>query len=262
MRPVWKGVIRVDTFEIPAKLYSAMNPNTIRLNKFHEPCLSRISHEKKCPVHGPIPANEIISGFLIAEHEFVQLDDADFASIETGSENQLELNEFINDTDFDPLLIYKSYYLVPDGSLAKEKYSYFRHALKRLEKVGITRLTLGRKEYLAALWCRGTVVIFSLLYYHHEINSIAELDSLKGQPRVKQKEVAVYENIINNRTKRFRHAKFKDGFHKQLDFIIKEKIQQNPQAVFTCLPTKKSVPQRKGMSKIQSAEKLPFTGTD
>lgn len=262
MKPIWKGTIRLDSLQFPVKLYSATNPKPINLKKFHKTCLQRISHAKSCPIHGPVPEAAVLSAFPISENEFVPFDVADFKLIHLASQESLEVTEFIDLTEFDPLLIHKSYYVTPDGPIAKTKYFILKQALVQQQKLGLTKIVFSRKEYLAALWCRPPAIILSTLYYRNEITPAAEFEALKGRSRLARKQVEQVTNYIEQHSNKFRHTKYRDLFYKQFLAMIHETIQQSPAATFSTEKVAVATPPRKTMSKLDETEKFKSTGTD
>lgn len=260
MRPVWKGELRIDSFQIPVKLFSATNAKTINLNTFHSVCLSRLVQSKNCPIHGPVEKDEILKGFAVSEKEFVKVDDSDFSQIELTSQTSLEVSQFIDTTEFNPLLVAKSYFVIPDGPVARASYSALRRALTRQGKVALTKILLSRKEYPAAIWCRSRVLVLSALYLASEVKTITEFEELKNMPRWKKAQVAEISALIHQKTAKFQHHRFQDDFERQFQRRIQGKIKNVPGALFQALKIKK--PGKKGMTKITPADVLSNTGTD
>jgi DNA end-binding protein Ku len=258
MKPIWKGTLRLESLQIPIKLYTTVNTRSLTLNTFHAVCLNRLTHEKKCPVHGSVPAQEIISAFALSENEYLRFDEDELKQIRLDSQDFLDVIEFIDVARFDPLLIAKTYFLTPDGPEAKRYYVGLRRALQAQQKVGITRILLNRKEYVAAVWYWSRVLRLSLLYYKNELHRTDTFDELKELPRPRQRMVQEMGVWIEDRTRNMRLGKYRDRFLKQFERLIQQKVATTPTAIFVA--PGKSLPERKTVSKMTDTETWSETG--
>lgn len=259
MKPVWKGKLRLESLQIPVKLYSTVNTRSLTFNTFHEVCLNRLTHEKKCPVHGPVPPTEIISAYALSENEYLRFDEDELKQIRLDSQDCLEMLEFIDADRFDPLLIAKTYFLAPDGPEARRYYVGLRRALQSQKKIGITRILLNRKEYVAAVWYWSRVLRFSLLYYKNELHPTDAFDELKALPRPRRQLVQEMSGWIEDRTRNMRLGKYRDRFLKQFERLVQEKVAATPTAIFVA--PGKNLPARKPVSKMTATESWSETGT-
>jgi len=260
LKPVWKGDLRLDTFQFPVKIFSATQSKTINLNTFHAVCKSRLGEAKVCPLHGEIVKSEIVKGYPVSENQYVIIEDADFNQIELTSQTCLEIREFIHAAEMNHLLIAKSYYLVPDGPPARAAYSGLKKAMIQQAKVAITAIFLARKEYPAAIWYQARGLVLSTLYLAEEVKPLNELDELKNLPRTRKAQLTEISALIEHKTRKFRHYRCRDGFARRFQTRIQEKIKHEPGALFQVNSMKKTA--KKGMSKIEPMDSLTETGTD
>lgn len=261
MRPVWKGNLQIGTDVFPIKLYSATNAKSITLNKFHRICQSKISYLKKCPVHGQVPEAEIMNGYAITEKEYVPVNESDFSQIELTSKSVLELNEFIDDKNFNPLLLQKSYFIIPEGVISQKKYASLKTVLRKESKVALTKIFMKRKEYLAAIWVRPGGLILSTLFYKDEVAETHVFDELKNLPRSSKADRNQFQMFIQSHTKPFHHSRYRDNFFKLFQKNLMSLISKSPQVIFRRVQ-ESSVPPKKAMSRIRNNDMATATGIE
>src|SRR3954447_24481855 len=120
-RPYWKGQIRLALVSIPVEIYSATRSGaTIAFHQIHEPSGKRIKYEKVVPGIGPIDVEEIVKGFEYSKGQYVLLDEEEIENVKLESKKTLELAQFVENDDIDPIYFEKPYYVVPADDLAEE----------------------------------------------------------------------------------------------------------------------------------------------
>jgi len=136
-RAYWQGQIRLALVSIPVEVYAATKTGaTIAFNQIHEPTGKRINYEKVVQGVGPVDRDEIVKGYEISKGNYVILSDDDFEAVPVESSRAIDIQQFVDLEEIDPILFKKSYYLVPDETGAKA-YALLRKALSDERKVGI-----------------------------------------------------------------------------------------------------------------------------
>lgn len=231
MRPVWKGILSVGSAEIPIRMYPAITSKNLNLVMLHKACCSRIKHDKKCPLHGPVPSDEIINAYAYEEDKYVPISKADLDNIQLDSKKTITLSQFIDFDQIDPIYFYRSYYLIPDGPIAGETYAILRNALKRKRKMALAQIVLRQQQFVAALWPKARVIVLTTLHYESEIRQLSDLEDIRIKaPRKRALRQSTYK-IIDELSKKFKPKAFRDNFRDQFLKIIKMKIDRQKSLV-------------------------------
>jgi DNA end-binding protein Ku len=147
-RPYWKGQIRLALVSIPVEIYSATRSGaTVAFNQIHEPSGKRIKYEKVVPGIGAVEPEDIVKGYEYSKGHYVLLDDDELEAVKLESKKTLELTQFVDAHEIDPLYYERPYYVVPSDDLAEEAFVVLREALRDTKKVGLGQLAMrGREE--------------------------------------------------------------------------------------------------------------------
>ena len=136
-RPSWRGQIRLALVSIPVEIYPATKAGkSIAFHQVHEPSGQRVSYEKVVPGIGPVDRDEILKGYEVEKGEYVLLDPEEIEKVKLESRKTLELTQFVDLDDIDPIYFDKPYYVVPADDLAEEAFVVLREALRKAKKVG------------------------------------------------------------------------------------------------------------------------------
>ena len=151
-RPAWRGQIRIGAgLDSGRDLTPATKSGaSIAFHQIHEPSGKRIKYEKVVPGIGPVDRDEIIKGYEVSKGEYVLLEPEEIESVKLESRKTLDLSQFVELADIDPIYFDKPYYVVPADDLAEEAFVVIREALRRSKKVGIGQLAMRGQEYVVA----------------------------------------------------------------------------------------------------------------
>jgi DNA end-binding protein Ku len=246
-RSIWKGSISFGLVNIPIKLYTTTDKN----NEFSFNQLDkeghRIQYKKWCPVEErEIPYSEIKKGYEVSKDRYVLVEKEDLDKIKAITTKTIDIKEFIDENDFDPLLIEKSYYVAPDAgndgnrnrtskrrtntSVSSKAYVLFVGTLKETNKVAIGKVVLKDKEHLVALRSYQKGLIMHQLMYQEEIKPIDEIDGMPGTetftklPPIDKREIDLGKTLVENLTnKEFDVSQYSDDYTKQLEELISAK---------------------------------------
>jgi DNA end-binding protein Ku len=170
-RPIWRGQVRLGLVSIPVELYSATKSGaTIQFHQVHEPSGKRIKYEKVVPGVGPVDRDEIVKGYEVSKGHYVLLDPEEIEKVKLESRKTLDLVQFVDSTDIDPMYFDKPYYVVPADDLAEEAFVVVRDALRAAKKVGVGQLAMRGQEYVVALKPCGRGMLLETLRYADEVN--------------------------------------------------------------------------------------------
>lgn len=223
-RPYWKGQIRLALVSIPVEIYSATRSGaTVAFNQIHEPSGKRVKYEKVVPGIGPVDADEIVKGFQYEKGSYVLLDDKELEAVKLESKKTLELTQFVDVHEIDPLYYEKPYYVVPADDLAEEAFVVLREALRDTKKAGLGQLTMRGREHIVSLKPCGRGILLETLRYADEVNKaqgyFRDIPDTKPDPDL----LELAETLIAKKSSAFDPAKFKDHYVDALHALIERK---------------------------------------
>lgn len=223
-RPYWKGQIRLALVSIPVEIYSATRSGaTIAFNQIHEPTGKRIKYEKVVPGVGPVDPEDIVKGYQYSKGSYVLLDDEELEAVKLESKKTLELTQFVDANEIDPLYYERPYYVVPADDLAEEAFVVLREALRDTKKVGLGQLALRGREYIVSLKPCGRGILLETLRYSDEVVKAQGYfrDISDAKPDDEMLELA--EALIDRKTADFDPSKFHDRYVDALKELIERK---------------------------------------
>jgi DNA end-binding protein Ku len=223
-RPYWKGQIRLALVSIPVEIYTATKSGaTIAFNQIHEPTGKRIKYEKVVPGVGPVDPDEIVKGFQYEKGSYVLLEDEEIEAVKLESKKTLELTQFVDVHEIDPLYYEKPYYVVPADDLAEEAYVVLREALRDTGKAGLGQMAMRGREYVVSIKPCGRGILMETLRYADEVNKaqgyFRDIDDIRPDPEL----LELAEALIDRKTAKFDPGKFHDRYVDALHDLIERK---------------------------------------
>jgi len=223
-RPYWKGQIRLALVSIPVEIYSATRSGaTIAFNQIHEPTGKRIKYEKVVPGVGAVDPDEIVKGYQVSKGSYVLLDDDELEAVKLESKKTLELTQFVDAHEIDPLYYERPYYVVPADDLAEEAFVVLREALRETKKVALGQLAMRGREYIVSLKPCGRGILLETLRYADEVVKAQGYfrDIPDSKPDAEMLELA--EALIDKKAAKFDPSKFHDRYVDALKELIEKK---------------------------------------
>jgi DNA end-binding protein Ku len=224
---MWKGAISFGLVTIPVSVYPATEEKTLRFNQLHAEDGGRIRMKRTCSIDGEeVSYDEIVKGYEYEKDKYVVLTDEDFDAVPVESGRAIDIQQFVDLDEIDPMLYKKSYYLVPDETGAKA-YALLREALSQDNKVGVAKVSFRDKEHLAALRFKDDVFVLETMYWPDEIRA-AEFDTLDAEEKVRANEVDMAKTLIQNLTEPWKPEAYKDEYREALMDIVERKAAGQP----------------------------------
>lgn len=230
-RAYWKGQIRLALVSIPVEIYSAaQSGQKIAFNQIHEPSGKRVSYEKTVEGIGPIDRDDIIKGFEISKGNYVLLQDEEIEAVKIESRKTLELVQFVEACEIDPLYFEKPYYVVPADELAEEAFIVLREALRKAKKVALGQLSVRGQEKLVALKPCGQGLLLETLRYADEVRKGREFFNSIGDDKPRKELLDLAATLIEQKSAPFDagefHDRYRDALKKLIDRKAKSKSKQ------------------------------------
>ncbi|GEL77113.1 non-homologous end joining protein Ku [Tenuibacillus multivorans] len=224
MHTMWKGTISFGLVNIPVKLHSATENKDIKLRNLHKECQSPIKYEKVCPVcETEVGNDDIVKGFEYTKNKFVVLEEEDLESIkEEKHDKAVEIVDFVQLEEIDPIYFERSYYLSPNEGGAKA-YGLLRQALKDTGKIGLAKITIRSKEHLAVVRIYNNTLVMETIHYPDEVRDVQEVPNVPEEANVVEKELETAKMLIEQLTTEFEPEKYTDEYRTALLDLIEKK---------------------------------------
>lgn len=225
-RAYWQGQIRLALVSIPVEIYSATRSGAkISFRQIHEPSGKRIAYEKIVPGIGPVDRDEIIRGYEISKGNYVLLEDDEIEAVKIESKRTLELVQFVDTCEIDPLYFEKPYYVAPQDELAEEAFVVLREALRQAKKVALGQLSARGQEKLVAIKPCGKGLLLETLRYADEVREgQAFFDDIE-EKKPKKELLDLATTLIDQKTAPFNAGEFHDRYADALKKLIEKKAK-------------------------------------
>jgi DNA end-binding protein Ku len=216
LRPLRNATISFGLVSIPVRFYSATKSEDVHFHLLHESCGTRVNRKWWCPKHEKIvDSDELIRGYEISKNKYVTFTDEEMETLETDDNRAVEITEFVDLHQIDPVFFEKAYYLGPAAGGGKT-YRLLSQAMKKQDKVAVARWISAGKDHMVVLRPYEKGLILHTMYYADEVRDFDAID-LEDSGAVREKEVALAEMLINELTeKKFDPLQFKDEYRRRL----------------------------------------------
>ena len=230
-RAIWKGSVSFGLVNIPIEVFSATQKE--EFTSFNQLCDKghKIKYKKWCPVEErEVQWSEIKKGYEITKDIYVVLEKEDLEKVKLKTNNTIEVKEFIESEEFDPIFIEKNYYVGPDlgkkktSAISSKAYSLFVKILNETNKIAIGKVVLREKEHVIALRAYQRGLVMHQLKYLDEIRPMDEIGDLGNLQQVDSKELSLGKTLVENlTTERFDLGQYSDSYAKELEKLIEAK---------------------------------------
>jgi len=223
-RSIWRGAISFGLVNVPVKLYSAVSKKSVRFNQLHEKDNSRIQLKRFCADEDEEdPYEETVKGYEISPGQYVVITSEELDRLDPVKTRTIDIEDFVDLDDIDPLFYEHPYYLAPDTGASKP-YKLLLEALKATNKVAIARVVIRSKEYLTAIRPAGDVLTMETMLFADELIDPGDLDELPdGDVRATDREVAMAQQLIESLATDFEPAKYRDEYRERVLELIESK---------------------------------------
>jgi DNA end-binding protein Ku len=223
MKTMWKGAISFGLVSIPVRVFTATEEKTLKFNQLHDKDHGRIRYKRVCSKDGEeVPYEQIVSGYEYEKDRYVVLEDEDFDAIPVESGRTIDIAQFVDADEIDPLLYKKSYYLAPEETGMKA-YQLLREALTDDGRVGIAKVSFRDKEHLATIRVSDNVLVLETMYWPDEIRDPA-FEELDKEVKLRPQEVQMAKSLVENLTDEWNPEEFRDEYREALLEIVEKKV--------------------------------------
>jgi DNA end-binding protein Ku len=236
-RAIWSGAISFGLVNVPVKLYSATSPKTVRFHQISGKTGARIRQKRVDPTTDEEVAYEdIVKGYEITPEHYVLISNEELEALDPKATRTIDIEEFVDLADIDPIYYDHSYYLAPAAGGAKA-YRLLVDAMRESGKVGIGRVVLRSKQQLCALRPTGDALTLSTMLFGDEVLSPDRLDELESvnEAEASERELTMAQQLIDSLSSDFEPDKYHDEYRERVLNLIErkaagEEIAIQPQA--------------------------------
>jgi len=224
-RAIWSGSISFGLLNVPVKLYSAVARRGISLREIRESDGARIRHRRVAEgTDEEVPYEKIVKAFEITKDRYVPLSKDELASLDPKKTRAIEVQDFVEIAEIDPIYFDSPYYLGPAAG-AERAYSLLARALEESGKVAIARFVFRNKEHLAAIRPGDGVLTLTTMRFADEVVPPSELDDVlpSEKPKVAKRELEMAEQLIESLTREFDPSAYRDEYREELLAMIERK---------------------------------------
>jgi DNA end-binding protein Ku len=223
-RAIWSGAISFGLVNIPVKLYSAVSRKTVRFHQLDSEDNQRIQQKRVNPRTGEeVPYENLVKGYEIGPDRYVVITPEELEGLEPEKTRTIDIEDFVDLHQIDPIFFENPYYLVPDRAAAKP-YQLLVESMTQLEKVAVGRIVMRGKEHLVAIRPLDGVLCVEMMRYADEVVPPREIEGLpEGDVEPTQKELDMARQLIEALSGDFEPEKYHDQYREQLLDLIEKK---------------------------------------
>jgi DNA end-binding protein Ku len=223
-RAIWSGSVSFGLVNVPVKLVTATSPKDVRFNQLHDADNGRINQKRVCSIDGEeVAFDHIVKGYDLGGGRYVVIEPEELAGIDVAATRTIDIEEFVDLAEIDPVYFEHSYYLVPDGR-AEKPYALLVETMTRTGKVAIGRFVLRTKQYLATLRARDGVLVLATMLYDDEVIAPGDLEVPTAvDTKPSEREVKMATQLVDSLSAPFEPEKFKDDYREKVLALIEAK---------------------------------------
>ena len=225
-RAIWTGSISFGLLNVPVKLYSAVSKKSVSFREIRDSDGSRIRHKRVAEADGEeVPYEHIVKGYEIAPEQYVMITKEDFEEVDPKKSRAIEIHDFVDLGQIDPIYFDHPYFLGPDKG-AEKAYALLTKAMNDQGKVAIARFVLRNKENLAAIRPMGAVLTMATMRFADEVvspNEISEILEDVKDLKPRKAEVDMAKQLIDSLSGDFDPTAYEDQYRQKLMTLIERK---------------------------------------
>ncbi len=223
---MWKGAISFGLVSIPISLYPATEKKDVKFRFLHRECHTPIKYQRVCPAcNREVPAEEIVRGYEYEKNRFVIIGDEDLENIPDERSRTIDILDFVDLAEIDPIYYDKTYFLGP-GEMGEKAYTLLRRIMEDTGKVGVARVVIRTKESLAVLRVyQKEMLVMETMFFPDEIRDPAAIPSPAREIKVHDNELKMARELVLNLAEKFDPKKYHDQYRELLLNIIRAKVE-------------------------------------
>jgi DNA end-binding protein Ku len=223
-RAIWKGSISFGLVNIPIVLYPATRREELKFRLLRKRDLSPVNYKRVAEKDGKeVPWEQIVKGYEYEKGRYVVLKDEDFQRVDLEATQTVDIQDFVDQQEIDPMFFYKPYYLEPQKG-GDKAYALLRDALKDTNKVGVAKVVIKTRQYLAGVKPENSALVLELMHFADELADPEKLHVPK-KTEVGKREMNMAKSLIDSMSSKWNPEKYKDDYREALMEVIEEKVE-------------------------------------
>jgi len=220
---VWSGHLTFGLVSFPVQMVTAARRKAVDLDMLHATDHSRVRQVLYCQAEDkPLERSEVVKGFQYEKDRYVVIDPKDLAQIKPKSAKVMEILEFVNAAEVDPILFDTSYYLLPSEG-GEKPYTLLYIAMHSTNYFALAKMTMHEREYTVVIRCGSRGLVLHTMFYADELR---EEQAFRTEPKlVVQKELTLAKALIENLSSTFEPGKYQDNYRIQFEQLVQAKIK-------------------------------------
>src|ERR1700736_5073762 len=230
MRAIWKGSISFGLVNIPIALYPATRREELKFRLLRKQDLSPVNYKRVAEKDGnEVPWDQIVKGYEYEKGKYVILKDEDFQRVDLEATQTVDIQDFVHLDEIDPIFFYKPYYLEPQKG-GDKAYVLLRDSLKDTNKVGIAKVVIKTRQFLAGVKPEDGVLILELMHFADELADPSSLHVPK-KLEVGKREMVMAKALIESMTSKWNPEKYHDDYREAVMKVIEEKVEHGGEEI-------------------------------
>jgi DNA end-binding protein Ku len=223
-RAIWKGSISFGLVNIPIALYPATRREELKFRLLRKTDLSPVNYKRVAEKDDKeVPWDQIVKGYEYEKGKYVVLQDEDFQRVDIEATQTVDIQDFVELDEIDPIFFYKPYYLEPQKG-GDKAYALLRDALKDSKKVGVAKVVIKTREYLAGVKPEDGALVLELMHFADELADTSKLHIPK-KVEVGKREMTMAKSLIDSMSSKWNPEKYKDDYREALMEVIEQKVE-------------------------------------
>jgi DNA end-binding protein Ku len=223
-RAIWKGSISFGLVNIPIGLYPATRKEELRFRLLRKSDLSPVNYKRVAEKDGKeVPWDQIVKGYEYEKGKFVVLKEEDFERVDLEATQTVDIQDFVDLDEIDPMFFYKPYYLEPQKG-GDKAYALLRDSLEQKKKVGIAKVVIKTRQYLAGVKPKDGALVLELMHFADELADTSKLNIPK-KVEVGKREISMATALVDSMSSKWNPEKYKDDYREALMEVIEEKVE-------------------------------------
>jgi DNA end-binding protein Ku len=224
MRAIWKGSISFGLVNIPVALYPATRKEELKFRLLRKSDFSPVNYKRVAEKDGKeVPWNQIVKGYEYEKGKYIVLKDEDFQRVDLEATQTVDIQDFVDLDEIDPVFFYKPYYLEPQKG-GDKAYALLRDSLQESKKVGIAKVVIKTRQYLAGVKPEDGALVLELMHFAEELADTSKLH-IPRKVEVGKREMNMATQLIDSMSSKWSPEKYRDEFREALMEVIEEKVE-------------------------------------
>ncbi len=224
-RAIWTGSVAFGLVNVPVGLYAATEDRTVHFNQFQAGASDRIRYKRVNERTGrEVELADIVRGHEVSKDDYVLVTDEELAAVDPGGSRTIDIADFVELAEIDPIFFQKTYYLAPQGEGAMRAYALLHRAMTDTGKAGIAAFVMHGKQYLAAVRAMPDVLALETMFFADEVRDPREeIEDLPHREAFRGRELTIAKQLVESMMTRWNPQNYRDTYRKRVEDLIERK---------------------------------------